>query len=64
MFIGDVNIWNRSITFNKFEDYKNQNHFDSTYKMRKIKIIWGLMTIQERENFIKIRKNETDFIMH
>lgn len=64
MYIGNINIWSRSITFNKFKDYKNQNHFDCTYKMRKIKIIWGLMTIQERENFIKIRKNETDFIMH
>jgi hypothetical protein len=63
MFIGDVNIWDRSIAFNKFKDYKNKNHFDSTYKMRKIKIIWGLMTIQERKNFIKIRKNENDFIV-
>ena len=32
--------------------------------MRKIKIIWGLMTIRERDNFIEIRKNEKDFIIH
>ena len=61
MFIGDVNIWDRSIAFNKFKDYKNKNHFDSRPMMRKIKIIWGLMTIEERDNFIKIRKNEKGF---
>ena len=64
MFIGNINIWNRSIVFNKLKDYKNRNHFDSRPVMRKIKIIWGLMTIRERDNFIEIRKNEKDFIIH
>ena len=64
MFIGDVNIWDRSIAFNKFKGYKNRNHFDSRPMKRKIKIIWGLMTIEERDNFINLRINEKDFIVH
>jgi len=64
IFIGNVNIWDRSISFNKFKNYKNRNHFNSIPVMRKIKIMWGLMTMKERDNFIKIRTNEIGFIIH
>ena len=56
--------WVDSKDFFKFKDYKNRNLFDSRPMKRKIKIIWGLMTIKERDNFINLRINEKDFIVH
>ena len=53
--MSDIVYWTMLISgidllhFNKFKDYKNRNHFDSRPMKRKIKIIWGLMTIKERD---------------